>query len=234
MSAIRFSVFQTTLQEKPKFLGRVLLQGTYDREAMVRRMLIMGTTLTKTDITAVLQLLADAIEQVCREGYKVNLDGLVLVTPAIGGTFDGITDGFVSPRNSIYLTAQVATSLNARISQAATVEKTLVEQNRPMLAEVIDSEADPGVASLKVGNIISVGGKRLKFNGAQTTEYLRLVNAENPNEYVQVVKFHKMSDQELVFRLPPATYSNAYFELASSLNTTSVRVGRSQEFNIQA
>ena len=49
-----------------------------------------------------------------------------------------------------------------------------------------------------------------------------------------MTKFHKVSDQELVFRLPQATFQEGYFELASSLNTNTVRIGKSERFLMAA
>lgn len=232
--AIKYSVFQTRLQGESQFLGQVILQGTYDREALVERMLSRGTTLTKTDITAVLQLFGSAIEQVCSEGYRVNIDGLIQVTPAIGGTFDGRADTFTAPRNTIYLTAQVSKALNDRIAQSASPERILVDEGRPMLLQVVDAEADTGAVAMVMGNIIAITGKRLKFNLSSDREYMRLVNAQNPDEFVPVTKFQKISDLKLVFRLPKTTFTEGYFEVASSLSTSSVRVGRSALFTMVA
>lgn len=232
--AIRYFIFQTRLQNELKHIGRVMLKGTYDQQALVGRMLEMGTSLTKPDITAVLQLLSSAIERVCSEGYKVNLDGLIQVTPAIGGLFTDKADNFQTPRNSLYLTAQVSKSLNDRITQGSLVEKVVVDENRPILVDVIDSEADADAMALTKGNIVAISGKRLKFDQTQGQEYLRLVNAQNPTEYLAVTKFHKVSDQELVFRLPQATFNEGYFEMASTLNTSSLRVGRSPAFLMEA
>jgi hypothetical protein len=74
----------------------------------------------------------------------------------------------------------------------------------------------------------------LKFDQTQAQEYLRLVNAQNPAEFVAVTSFHKVSDQEVVFRLPAPAFDEGYFEMASSLNTASVRVGRSAPFTMVA
>jgi len=194
---IKYFIFQTRLQGESKFFGRVILKGTIDQAGMIGRMLDMGSSLTKPDITAVLQLLSMAIEKACSEGYKVNLDGLVQVTPVMGGEFADKSDSFLSPRNSLYLTSQVSRGLNDRLSQNASVERVIVDETRP-------------------------------------EEYLRLVNAHNPSEFLPVSRFHKVSDQELVFRLPQAPFSEGYFELATSLNTTSIRVGRSSPFQMAA
>ena len=230
--SIKYSIFQTRLQGESQFFGRVILKGTRDQSALVTRMLAMGTSLTKTDIIAVLELLGAAIEDQCTDGYRVNLDGLVQFTPAMGGQFDSKSDSFTTPRNSLYLTAAVSKTLNDRVSRAAAAEKVILDENRPILLDVADSEADEGVAAVTVGHIVSVTGKRLKFDPTQPEEYLRVVNAHNPAEYLAVTRFHKISDQELVFRLPATVYQEAYFELANTLNTASVRIGRSPSFTV--
>jgi hypothetical protein len=159
---------------------------------------------------------------------------LVQVTPFVGGQFVSKVDTYVSPRNTVYLMSQVAKSLNDRIAKSATIEKVIVDEFRPILIDVVDSEADDGVTTLAMGHITSVNGKRLKFDAKQPKEYLRLVNAQNPGEFLPVTKFHKVSDQELVFRLPQASFQEGYFEVASSLNTTSIRIGRSATFLMAA
>ncbi len=232
--SIKYFIFQTRLQDESKFFGRVILKGTLDQAALIERMLDKGTSLTKPDITAVLQLLSMSIETACCEGYKVNLDGLIQVTPVMGGQFEGKADTFLSPRNTVYLMSQVSKSLNERMAANSSIEKVIVDEIRPILLNVVDSEADEGISTLAVGHITSVNGKRLKFDAAQPKEYLRLVNAQNPTEFLPVTKFHKVSDQELVFRLPQATFQEGYFELASSLNTTSIRIGRSTNFLMAA
>jgi hypothetical protein len=230
---IPYYVYQVTLGQQSRHLGRLLLKGTCGQEALVDRMLSMGSSLTKPDITAVLQLLVSAVGQLCKEGHRVDLEGLVKITPTLGGEFDGRSDVFQAPRNSLYLTAQVSKALNQRFSGEARAEKAVVEPLRPVLIRVVDSEADPGTTSLSTGHIISVTGKHLKFDPSRAEEYLRLVDARNPDEFVAVPKFHKITQRELVFRLPEAAFTEGYFEVASSLGSTSLRVGQSLPFSLR-
>lgn len=228
--SIKYFIYQTRLQGEPRFFGRIMLKGICGHAELIERMLSMGSSLTKPDIIAVLQLLSMAVANVCSQGYKVSLDGLVQITPVLTGEFLDKTDGFLPSRNTVYLTCQASKSLNDLISTAVSVEKVVVDENRPILLDVVDSEADEDFVALTVGHIMSVAGKRLKFDISQPSEYLRLVNAENPAEFVPVLKFHKLADQELVFRLPPVSFAQGYFELANALGTASVRVGRSSVF----
>jgi len=229
---IKYFIYQTRLRDESKFFGRIMLKGICGHSELVERMLDMGSSLTKPDVLAVLQLLSMTIAKVCSEGYKVSLDGLVQITPVLGGEFLDKTDTFLPSRNAVYLTSRVSRSLNERIALTAGVEKVIVDENRPILLDVVDSEADDGTEELTRGHIISITGKRLKFDSSRLGEYLRLVNAENQTEFVTVGRFHKLADQELVFRLPPVSFGQGYFELANALGTTSVRVGRSSTFRL--
>jgi len=230
--AIPYFIYQAPLGQKSRYLGRLLLRGTYNREALVNRMLDMGSSLTKPDITAVLELLTAAVGRICAEGSRVDLEGVVKITPTLGGSFDGMGDSFQAPRNSLYLTAQVSQALNKPFIKQAKASKVTIEETRPLLVRVADSEADSGISSLTPGHIISVTGKRLKFDPGQPGEYLRLVNANDRLDFVAVSKLHKITSQELVFRLPEVVFSEAYFELASYLKSLTLRIGQSQPFTI--
>ena len=227
---IPYFIYQTTLGSKSRLLGRLKLRGTYDQEAVVNRMLAMGSSLTKPDITAVLQLLTMAVGHICQEGYRVDLEDLVKVTPTLAGVFDSLGDTFQTPRNSLYLTAQVSKALNKQFSRTAKAEKVLTDDDRPVLVTVVDSEADPGILTLTPGNIVSVKGKHLKFDPAQPEESLKVVNAQDSADFIVVPKFYKITQREVVFRLPAPPFAQAYFEVASFMGSTTLRVGQSQVF----
>lgn len=229
---IKYFVFQTKLLNQIRFIGRIILKESFDQEKLVGRMLEMGTSMTKTDIMAVLNLFMTAVERVCMEGNKINMNDFLQFTPVIGGLFEGRNDGFVQGRNSVYLTAQVSRSFNQRIGQNASVEKMALDENRPLFLEVIDSASNSD--SLVMGHIIGVYGRRLKLDPALAGEYLHLVNADNPTEFVAITQFHKRSDQELIFLLPTVTFSRGFFELVSGLNTSTLRKGVSEVYQVEA
>lgn len=194
-------------------------------------MLAMGSTLTKPDIVAVLELFSKAVEKLCCLGYRINIDGLLQIAPAIGGVFTDKGDSFTSPRNSVFLTAQISRAMNKRIEQAAELEKIAVDVIRPILYKPVDSETESPEAGLVVGNIVSLKGKRLKFDATRPDEYLRLVSTADTSKTVSITKFYKLTDQELVFKLPATDFVEGYFEVASSMGISMVRIGRSPRWN---
>jgi hypothetical protein len=229
---MKYFVYQTNLQNRRKYLGRLLLTGTCDQATLIDRMLQMGTSLSKPDITAVLMLLAQAVGRVCAEGYRVTLEGLVQITPSLTGTFEGRNDTFQSPRNQFVLTARADKCLTAALDKAL-LDKLVADERRPVLAQVTDSEGEPGDPLLTAGHIVSITGCRLRFDPRCPGESLRLVNAAESKDWLPVTSFFHRKNRELVFRLPTPTFSKGYFELASFLGSTSLRVGRSVPLGIR-
>jgi len=229
---IKYCISETRLTGQQTFVGRVLLKETFDQSMLVDRMLSMGTSMTKTDIMAVLNLFVTAVEYICLEGNKITMAEFMQFTPVVRGTFNSLADGFQPNRNQVALTTQVSTVLNTRFNAYATVEKVMVDEQRPRVMQVTDSASTTG--ALGVGRIIGVVGKRLRFDPAAPGEGLHLVNFENPSEFVPIDHFYKLNDHELVFLLPSMTFTKGYFELTSGLGTTTLRQGRSKVYDLEA
>lgn len=229
---MKFFIFQTQLQGVVKYFGRLVLKESYDQEMLIKRMLEMGTSMTKTDIKAVLNLLATAVANVCAEGNKIILDDFIQITPVLGGSFTGKNDDYNSSKNEVYLTAQVCKTLNDRITNAVSVEKIAVDEQRPLVLEVTDHASKTG--NLVMGHIIGIFGKRLKVDLAVDGEYLRLVNADDTKVYVDIKDFYNKTAQELTFLLPTVNFTKGYFEIVTSMNTRTLRKGLSPVYTLEA
>lgn len=231
---IPFSIVETQLSGKPSYVGRVSLRGTLDREALVRRMADRASGQSPHQIRATLGLLAEVVEAVCLDGYRVNLEGFLLVTPVLGGPFDSLTDTFHRGRNSLLLKAQVSTAVNKRAFRMAKVRKVDPVDRRPVLNQVVDTLSSDKSEALKPGSIVSVSGYRLKFDPGRLEEGLRLVNLTNRQQVIPVTRLHKVGHMELVFLMPSAPFSEGYFEVSSFLQTKTLRTGRSEGVRIES
>jgi len=225
--AIKYQIHKSGLLDGTKYLGRVVLKGSFDREMVIARMLAMGTSLSRQDIAGVLSLLETAVENINAEGNKVTLDGFMQFTPTISGTFDGEKDTFAVNRNAIYVTAQISSSFNTRFSQRIGAEKIVATEKKPFIMEVDDLESGTVNTRVSCGNIVTIYGDKLKFDPKASGEYLRFVNADQPTNMVPIGKLQKISDKEIVFLMPEVSYGRGYFELASKMETQRVRVGKS-------
>lgn len=231
--AINYFISKIKLQGKPKYTGRVLSKGTCNRDMVISRMLEKGTSLGKEDIAGVISLLEKTVYDMCIEGNKVNLDGFMLFTPAISGTFDGEADFFNKSRNEVYITAHMSSAYNNTFSNEAGVEKVMANEKKPYLFEVIDNDSGETNNLVTRNNIVIIQGEKLKFDNKDIDEYLRFVNAANPTEHTAISKCQKIMNKEIVFLMPAVAYSKGYFEIGSKMGTSSVKVGKSQTVNVK-
>jgi len=224
--AIRYKVQKQIFQGQDMFVGRVELKGSYDRDMLIKRMLEMGSTITQADIVAVITNFEKAVKNICLEGNKITMDGFMQFTPVLAGKFESELDGFDGVRHDVYVTAQISTAFNNEFELAASMEKVSSTERRPSIIGVKDTqtgEINKGITKL---NMVSLNGENLKFDTVAADEYLRFVNSADPSTFVKIDKFQKITDKEIVILVPDITFANGYFELASKLNTLTLRVGR--------
>jgi nucleoid DNA-binding protein len=80
--SITYDLFKNNLvTDKEEFAARVFHQGTSDIELIVSQMLIQGSTVTRTDIIAVIEDMFKAIEHMLLEGKRINLGDMVHFIP---------------------------------------------------------------------------------------------------------------------------------------------------------
>lgn len=229
---ISYQIFKTRLLNETKYLARIQLKQTYDQKMLVDRMLEIGTSVSKEDVTSILNLFQTAIERICSEGSNINLEGFLRFTPAIGGTFDYEGDGYLSTRNSVYVNAKISSVFNNRFNLNTRVEKEAASFKSPQMYTIDDLASDTSNQKVTPANIIDITGERMKFDQANPVEYLRFVNADNPTDFVPISKFQKLTDKELVFLMPATTFKTGYFEIASTMNTSRLRVDKSSVLEV--
>jgi len=193
--AIKYHIHKSGLLDGTKYMGRVVLRGSFDREMVISRMLSMGTSLSKQDITGVISLFETAVEHICSEGNKITLDGFMQFTPALSGTFDSETDSFISNRNTVYVTSQVSPCFNTRFGQRTGVEKITAVEKKPYMMEVEDLVSETTNTRITIGSIVTIYGEKLKFDPDAEGEYLHFVNADRPTDTTVVSKLHYGSSQ---------------------------------------
>jgi hypothetical protein len=231
---INFQIFATKLAGQTRYVARISQKDNYDQTMLVDRMVEMGTSVSRGDIESVLGLFQKAVERICGEGSTASLDGFVRFAPAIGGAFDSEADGYLSPRNSVYVNASVSSVFNNRFAVNTGVEKVSSSFKSPRLFSVDDLASETTNEKVTPINIVSLGGERLKFEPQSSLEYLRFVNAEDPAQFVPITKFQKFTDKEVVFLMPAVPFAKGYFELANAMNTARVRSDKSVAVDVAA
>ncbi|MCB1159418.1 MAG: DUF4469 domain-containing protein [Leptospiraceae bacterium] len=219
--SIKYSLHRTVIGNADnKFHSRVVTPQVFNREELVKRMLDSGTSVTRSDILAVLNLLESTVTNVLLEGGRINLDGFIQFYPLIQGVFNDEFDNFDSSKHKIDVGVRASSELKQLVSQAK-VEKVESQVNLPVMKAFIDFKTGERNSSIFPGTIAALKGKNLKFNPEREDEGLYIQNMQDMN-YTRIETLSKNAALELNFLVPPViNEGNTYrFELRNRMQAS--------------
>jgi hypothetical protein len=152
---------------------------SYSNEEIAELMLKRGSTLTKADILATLEVYRQVIVDLVEDGAAVNTP-LFHIVPSISGTFNGTGDSFDPARHHINVNLNAGTALREAAKRIKT-RKVDVADPVPHIAEVKDIVSGSTNHLLTSGGVIQLRGGRLKIVETQENNGIFLL-PENGNE----------------------------------------------------
>ncbi len=177
---LKYSLTENLLTERPDdYSAQTHSTASLDQEAIITRMLNRGTSLTRTDILAVLNSFTETVADALLEGNNVNLP-LFNTAFSISGVFDGPLDNFDYNRHKLNINLTKGTVLRSAEKEIK-FEKTNVTTPQPQIQEVKDSISGAVNEKLTPNGVIEVRGYNLKIEGDESECGLWFV-ADNGNE----------------------------------------------------
>ncbi len=173
------------------YTAQVISAGSFDKEAIVDRMLQRGTLITKTDILAVLNSYEETIVDVITEGNNVALP-LYQTGFSISGVFEGAMDTFDPERHSLNITINKGTLLRDAQSDVK-MEKTTSVASTFSIIEVRDAVSGTANTKLTPNGIMEICGSNIKVVGDNPDCGIYLVNANGSETKVSVIAQNKPS-----------------------------------------
>lgn len=225
---IRYSLVENTVTTDPNdYYPQVLIARSVNTEALVERILSMGSTVNKADILAVLEQFYQAVEALVLEGARVNVAGIVDVSPRMRGVFDGITDNYDPARHQVSVTAAPGARLRESIRAKAQVAKEESSKPSPSPLQYADTGTGTTDDILTPGNIGTLNGARLKFDTSKPDEGVYLLPTSG-GAAVQITTFQRNKPGQLIFLVPTPLASGDYFiEVRARINNgNELRSGR--------
>ncbi len=223
---IKYTLIENVLTPDPNdYYPQVQITGRAGVEQLADRMLSMGSTVTKSDLLAVMSLLDEAVLALLVEGYRVDIAGIVDLYPRMQGVFDGPGDGFDKSRHTLSVNANAAPAFIARVRADARVQKEEAVTPTPAPLQFVDGSSSAVNSAITTGSIGTLNGSRLKFNAAAADEGIYFIASAGGEETkVATVSINKPG--QLVF-LIPAMASGVYsLEVRSrGRNTNELRTG---------
>ena len=161
---IKYHLVENHLTERAEdYTAQVQGIQSFDKNALVERMLQKGTLLTKTDIVAVLNGLEETVIDILREGGSITLP-LFHTGFSISGVFEGAMDSFDANRHSIHVNVARG-SLLRDLQSELKAEKESAPAPSNTIIEVKDSVSGKVNESLTAGGVAELFGTGIKISG---------------------------------------------------------------------
>ncbi|UTC62101.1 DUF4469 domain-containing protein [Treponema sp. OMZ 799] len=141
---------------------------SYTLDEIIDLMMEKGTTLTRADVAATLQVYGEVCSSLIKDGSAVNTP-LMNTSMSISGVFDGANDSFDKKRHTVNLNITAGTLLRDAVTKVK-CEKTEGVSTDPYITEVTDIVTGTVNTTLTKGGVVQLVGARLKFDAKDTAQ----------------------------------------------------------------
>jgi hypothetical protein len=192
-----------------QYAATVLTTGTATLETIADRIVDQGTTVRRADVLAVLENALDAADNLLKDGFRVQMGGLVDLFPRIKGNFESPTDSYDPARHRVDIAAMPGRRLRNSFSAEASVRQIQKPQPAPSPVAFSQNPPPPEADKIQPGSIAAITGWRLKFDPAMEDEGIFFINTADGGS-VKVETVQKNSPRELVFLVPTVEPNSEY------------------------
>ena len=141
---------------------------SYTLDEIIDLMMEKGSTLTRADVAATLQVYGEVVSAIIKDGSAVNTP-LMNTSMSISGVFDGANDSFDKKRHTVNLNITAGTLLRDAVTKVK-CEKTEGVSTDPYITEVTDIVTGTVNTTLTKGGVVQLVGARLKFDAKDATQ----------------------------------------------------------------
>ena len=141
---------------------------SYTLDEIIDLMMEKGTTLTRADVAATLQVYGEVVSAIIKDGSAVNTP-LMNTSMSISGVFDGANDSFDKKRHTVNLNITAGTLLRDAVTKVK-CEKTEGVSTDPYITEVTDIVTGTVNTTLTKGGVVQLVGSRLKFDAKDAAQ----------------------------------------------------------------
>ena len=166
---LKYALRENLLTAAPDdFMAQVQDVRSYTLDEIIDAMMQKGSTLTRADVAAVLQIYGEVCAAVIADGSALNTP-LMNTALSISGVFNGANDSFDKKRHTVNLNITAGTALKAALGKIK-CEKTGTVSTDPYINEVKDVVSGTINTTLTKGGVVQITGSRLKFDQKDTAQ----------------------------------------------------------------
>ena len=166
---LKYSLRENLLTPAPDdYMAQVADVRSYTLDEIIDLMMEKGTTLTRADVAATLQVYGEVVSAIIKDGSAVNTP-LMNTSMSISGVFDGANDSFDKKRHTVNLNITAGTLLRDAVTKVK-CEKTEGVSTDPYITEVKDVVSGKTNDILTKGGVVQLVGSRLKFDAKDAAQ----------------------------------------------------------------
>jgi len=199
MENLKYHLAENLLTDDPDdYMAQVEVSRSFTIDDVINEMLKRGTSLTRTDVMAVLNLEHQVIGDLVSEGYALNLP-VCNGTPSISGVFAGPGDSFDTNRHFIKYNLTAGVLIRDAVKKIKT-EKTDPVNKLPYIEQYFDVASQTSGDVLTPGGIGQLQGSRLSFDTSDAEQGVFFVTMAGAETKVSAIALNKPS--KLIFMVP--------------------------------
>ena len=166
---LKYSLRENLLTPAPDdYMAQAADVRSYTLDEIIDLMMEKGTTLTRADVAATLQVYGEVVSAIIKDGSAVNTP-LMNTALSISGVFNGVNDIFDKKRHTVNLNITAGTLLRDAVTKVK-CEKTEGASTDPYITEVTDIVTGTANTTLTKGGVVQLVGARLKFDAKDTAQ----------------------------------------------------------------
>ena len=166
---LKYSLRENLLTPAPDdYMAQAADVRSYTLDEIIDLMMEKGSTLTRADVAATLQVYGEVVSAIIKDGSAVNTP-LMNTSMSISGVFDGANDSFDKKRHTVNLNITAGTLLRDAVTKVK-CEKTEGVSTDPYITEVTDIVTGTVNTTLTKGGVVQLVGSRLKFDAKDTAQ----------------------------------------------------------------
>jgi len=221
---INFGLYKNSLTNgKGLFRAIVLPQRTCDLNDIINRMIEQGTTLTRQDVMAVLDLFFSTVVLLILEGCNV-LTPLVNLGVSIKGNFDSQHDSFDASRHRVEPRVHANAQFKRKFQMIAKVQQQKANRPMPQPEEYINPNNGDDNQMLTRGGGGKLRGHELQFEAEDPNQGIFLIAEDQTRIHIEGILHN--TQRELIFLVPNDLAAGEYaVEVRSRFGTDNIRSG---------
>ncbi len=220
-----------TVNGQEKHAATVISNGTLGEKELINHMQRKGSTVSVSDMKAVLQDLTEIFDAAFLEGMRINFNDMFTFSVSMQGTFDDLSDSFDQSKQNLYIVATVDKKCLKRFQDNARAQKIEKIRKTPVIREYFDLKTKTKNQKITPGDNGIIRGVRLKLDPANTDETIVLIDSATRKLY-PVIQYSFIQPSEIIFTVPdlPSEVKEVTIRLTGRLRKKNKRTETSNMF----